>query len=98
MLSVFYTFAFTNSESIVLSQIDLSPDWQDWKPTDPITMLSPELDYEGIDMPEEPSKRGAIMERVRQLRDPAIYRENDDTYLLYSIAGEQGIAIARVLD
>ena len=91
-------FAFTSSESIVLSQIDLMPDWQDWKASNPVTMLAPEMGYEGTDMPEKPSKRGAIMERVRQLRDPAIYRENDDTYLLYSIAGEQGIALAKVLD
>ena len=36
------------------------------------------------------------MERVRQLRDPAIFRENGQTYLLYSVAGEQGIALARL--
>jgi len=29
---------------------------------------------------------------VRQLRDPAIYREAANTYLLYSVAGERGIA------
>lgn len=33
---------------------------------------------------------------VRQLRDPAILEEGTDRYLLYSVAGEQGIAIARL--
>jgi len=33
---------------------------------------------------------------VRQLRDPGIYRENGKTYLLYSVAGENGIAIAEL--
>jgi hypothetical protein len=33
---------------------------------------------------------------VRQLRDPAIFPENGKTYLLYSIAGENGIAIAEL--
>jgi hypothetical protein len=30
---------------------------------------------------------------VRQLRDPAIFEEDGRRYLLYSVAGEQGIAI-----
>ncbi len=34
------------------------------------------------------------MGKVRQLRDPVAYRDSADTYLLYSVAGEQGIAIA----
>jgi hypothetical protein len=33
---------------------------------------------------------------VRQLRDPAIFVEDDQAYLLYSAAGEQVIAIARL--
>jgi hypothetical protein len=34
---------------------------------------------------------------VRQLRDPGIYQEGNRTYLLYSVAGEQGIAIAEIV-
>ena len=33
---------------------------------------------------------------VNQLRDPAVYEEGNDVYLLYAVAGESGIAIARV--
>ena len=33
---------------------------------------------------------------VRQLRDPAIYEEDGSVYLLYSVAGEDGIAIAKL--
>jgi hypothetical protein len=33
---------------------------------------------------------------VHELRDPAIYEEDGRLYLLYSVAGEQGIAIARL--
>jgi hypothetical protein len=36
------------------------------------------------------------MERVRQLRDPALFEEEGRTYLLYSVAGESGIAIAEI--
>ena len=51
------------------------------------------------DLPLEPSQRGLTEVRVRQLRDPAISsRSNGETYLLYSVAGESGIAIARLHD
>jgi len=36
------------------------------------------------------------MEQVRQLRDPALLETDGRTYLLYSVAGESGIAIAEL--
>jgi len=33
---------------------------------------------------------------VNQLRDPAIFEEDDRVYLLYAVAGESGIAIAEI--
>ncbi len=56
-----------------------------------------ETEYEGAELPAAPSSRGIVTEKERQLRDPAIFREGDETYLLYAVAGEQGIAIARVV-
>ena len=96
-LSVFYTDAGDCPERILLSTIVLTPDWMEWRASKPVVILEPETDYEGADLPLEPSERGWSPERVRQLRDPGIYREGDETYLLYSVAGESGIAIARLL-
>ena len=96
-LSVLYTDAGDCPERILLSTIDLTPDWMEWRASEPVVILEPETDYEGADLPLEPSERGWSPERVRQLRDPGIYREGDETYLLYSVAGESGIAIARLL-
>ncbi len=59
-------------------------------------VLEPELAYEGADLPLEPCTGGLVKGRVRQLRDPAIYRAAANTYLLYSVAGERGIAIAEL--
>jgi hypothetical protein len=95
-LYVFFSQAGEQPERILLSTIDLSDDWRQWAATDPIEVLRPERDYEGADLPNEPSRRGYIDDRVNQLRDPAIYEENGKTYLLYSIAGESGIAIAEI--
>ena len=61
-----------------------------------IEVIRPELNYEGSDLPVEASRGGHIDERVHQLRDPAIFQEGDKTYLLYSVAGESGIAIAEI--
>jgi hypothetical protein len=95
-LSIYYSMVGEAPESIYQSSIDLTPDWMSWKPTDQQVMLRPELGYEGADLPNEPSQRGAIMEPVNQLRDPCIFEDGNNTYLLYSIAGEQGIALAKL--
>jgi len=93
-LSVFYTNAGDCPEHILLSTIDLTPDWHAWAASEPAVVLEPELAYEGGHLPRQPSKRGLVMEPVCQLRDPAIFCEDGQTYLLYSVAGEQGIAMA----
>jgi hypothetical protein len=95
ILTVYYSNAFDCPERILSSTIDISLDWMNWTNTEPEVILEPETDYEGAELPLEPSARGSVHERVRQLRDPGIYREGDETYLLYSVAGESGIAIAR---
>lgn len=95
-LIVFYTNVGDRPERILMSEIELLPDWTTWTATEPVTVLEPEYDWEGVNMPLEPSFRGTIMGPVRQLRDPAIFLEDGHTYLLYSVAGETGIAIAEL--
>ncbi|MCH7786068.1 MAG: hypothetical protein IIC22_01040 [Chloroflexi bacterium] len=97
VLNVFYTNAGDCPEQILHASIELTSDWMKWQESEATPVLQSETAYEGADMPLEPSSRGAIDEPVHQLRDPAIYREGDDTFLLYSVAGEQGIAIARLI-
>lgn len=95
-LSVFYTNAGDCPERILLSTIDLNLDWLHWTASKPLVVLEPECDYEGGDLPALPSIRGAANLPVCQLRDPAIFREDGRTYLLYSVAGEHGIAAAEI--
>jgi hypothetical protein len=95
-LTVFYSVAGDCPEHILAATIDLRPDWMAWQPSPPVSVLQPEKAYEGADLPLEPSRRGAIHERARQLRDPAIFEEDGRTYLLYSVAGENGLAIAEI--
>jgi hypothetical protein len=67
-----------------------------WRASDPEEVLSPTLEYEGGNLPLKPSEFSLAPEPVRQLRDPGIFRDGNRTYLLYSIAGESGIAIAEL--
>ncbi len=95
-LYVFWTRVGHVPERILLSTLDLLPDWMDWSETDPVEVLRPVRDWEGADASLEPSIRSLVRGHVNQLRDPAIYLEDDGTYLLYAVAGESGIAIAEV--
>ncbi|MEA5497927.1 glycoside hydrolase family protein [Limnoraphis robusta] len=95
-LIVFYSRIGDVPESILISYVDLTQNWTQWMPSEPILILEPEQDYEGLDLPIQPSQSGAAKGRVRQLRDPAVYQEDNKSYLLYSIAGESGIAVAEL--
>jgi hypothetical protein len=95
-LYVFWTQVGHTPERILLSTIDLSGDWKSWQETDATEILRPETDWEGADAPLEPSVRSVAYGHVNQLRDPAVYVEDDDVYLLYAVAGESGIAIAKL--
>jgi hypothetical protein len=97
-LSVYYTNAHDCPERILCAQIRLADDWMAWQPSEPLTVLEPETAYEGADLPLVPSERGWAPRPVRQVRDPGNYCEGGRTYLLYSMAGERGIAIAEILD
>lgn len=95
-LLVFYTRIGDAPERILLKEIDLSQDWVDWTPGNLIEVLQPETEYEGGNLAIEPSARGIVPVRARQLRDPGVFQSDDGLYLLYSVAGEYGIALARM--
>ncbi len=68
-----------------------------WQVHGPKTVVYPETDWEGGDLPITKSREGASHESVRQLQDPAYFCDKDGSeYLLYAVAGEKGIAIARL--
>lgn len=97
VLSVYFSRVGDRPESIMLAKVELVGDWTTWKLTPGITVLQPEMDWEGINFPNKVSDDGAQV-NVRQLRDPYIYREDAQTFLLYSVKGELGIAIADLID
>ncbi len=54
-LHVFWTRVGDAPEHLLHSTIELVDDWSDWTPSEPETLLLPELPWEGVDLPNEPS-------------------------------------------
>jgi hypothetical protein len=95
-LYVFWTQVGDAPECILLSKILLTEDWRSWQETEEIELLRPETEWEGAHLPIKPSVRGEAIKPVNEIRDPAIFKEEDKLWLLYTIAGESGIAIAEL--
>lgn len=84
-------------ERLLHATVDMRGDWRSWTASEPTTLLEPELDWEGADLPLAVSTMGTETERVRQLRDPCVFADIDGSrYLFYCGAGESGIGVARL--
>ncbi len=95
LLCVFYSRIGDVPERILLSTVDLGRPPTQWEASEPLEVIRPEHDYEGVNYPIEPSVPAGAT-GVHQLRDPGIFEENGRYYLFYSIAGEEGIAMAEL--
>jgi hypothetical protein len=95
-LHLFYTRIGDAPERIWQGTVDLNSDTSMWRVTNHRVVLAPEFAWEGADVPVRRSKPGIATGRENALRDPAIFEEDGETYLLYATAGEEGIAIARL--
>ena len=95
-LHVFWTQVGDVPERILHSTVELGGDWMAWRDSAATEVMRPERPWEGSDAPLAPSVRSVAYGHVNQLRDPAIFEENGELYLLYAVAGESGIAIARL--
>lgn len=90
---VFWTRVGDAPESILCSKLLINGNWRDWRLGPETEIHRPQKTWEGANQENLPSRYGAAMQPVNQLRDPAIYTEDGRVYLLYSVAGEQGIGI-----
>lgn len=95
-LQVFHSNIGDCPERILLSEIDLTRPWREWVAGEPAPILEPEMTWEGASLPLLPSRKGRARGELRELRDPAVFARNGRTWLLYTVAGESGIAIAEL--
>ena len=95
-LWVYYSSIGDAPERIRRARLALTPNWREWKVTVSEDVLRPEREWEGATLPVTASKAGAVKGRENALRDPAVFVDADGRrYLLYSVAGESGLAIAK---
>ena len=71
-------------------------DWHEWRLGPAKVLHKPQRNWEGCNEPLVPSSYGGIMQAAHEIRDPCIYCEDDRIFLLYSIRGEQGIALGEI--
>ncbi|MCD6288617.1 MAG: hypothetical protein J7M12_05830 [Candidatus Hydrogenedentes bacterium] len=98
-LQVFITRKEDYPERILMSTIDLSAgDFDKWDASwPPEELLSPELPWEGGDLPVAKSDSGPAPENVPELRDAHVFEDADGTlYLFYAGRGEDAIGLARL--
>jgi hypothetical protein len=70
---------------------------KDWEIIDNYKFKSPKYDWEGANQSLIPSKFGMALGFSNQLRDPCIFKEDNNLYMLYSYGGESGIAITKLI-
>jgi hypothetical protein len=97
-LYVFWSMVGYAPERILLSRVDLSAaDWNDWRATAAVDVLTPERPWEGSAVAVQSSLRGEMDSAARELRDPYVFRDDDgQLYLYYVGGGEKAIGVARL--
>lgn len=93
----FWTRIGDRPERILVSELHMRGDWRDWHLDEPRELHRAQRPWEGSDLPTEPSLPGGLMQPANQLRDPAIFVEDERVYLLYAIAGERGIGLGELV-
>jgi hypothetical protein len=97
-LCVYFTRIGDAPECILRSRINLNEPEQRWIATQPELVLRPERPWEGANLPIHPSKSGISRGLENAVRDPAVWRQDGRLFLLYTVAGEAGIAISELLE
>ena len=97
-LFVYFTRIGDAPECILRSRIDLEMPEEKWTAIRPELVLRPEASWEGATLPLRASKPGKSTACENAVRDPAIFLDDGRLFLLYSVAGEFGIAIAELVE
>ena len=90
---IFYSLIGEIQESIYCSVLDLS----NYNLNNTYKIIKPSLEYEGSNILKKKSIEGIELNYVNQVRDPAIFINKSEKYLLYSVSGEKGIALGKLI-
>ena len=85
-------------ECILHCRIELSDDPRDWSFGPVTTLLNPKEAWEGFGREPVKSSEGSAPGWIPELRDPCLFYDEGQLWLLYSGGGERGIGVAQVID
>lgn len=97
-LIVYYTKIGDMPERIFKSIVSLNQDLENLVAINESLVIFPSHEWEGSHLPLLPSKKGSSKRPENAIRDPAFFKDEGRSYLLYSIAGEYGIGIVELLE
>jgi len=83
-------------ERLLHCEVVPADDWADWRFGPVSDLLRPAAGWEGGDLPMRPSIMGTAMERLHELRDPALFTDDGQVYMAYCGGAESGLGIARI--
>ena len=100
-LFIFYTLVGDAPEQIYYCKLKLSENIEEWDVVSNHILTPPQFKFEGADSQLIPSNFGSATHRygqmnLNELRDPCVFEEGDDVYILYTFNGEAGIALGRL--
>lgn len=97
VIYVFFSSVTDNPEHIKVGELIINEKNNECSITNIKTIIEPELYYEHHNSEFIKSDYGGTNNFVRQLRDPYVFNDDKDTYILYTVCGEKGIAIAKII-
>ena len=97
IIYVFYSIVGDNPEHIKVGELIINEKNNNCNILNIKSIIKPELDYEHNNTQLIKSKYGGTKEFLRQLRDPYIIKDEKDIYILYTVCGEKGIAIVKII-
>ena len=101
ILYIFYTIVGDTPESIYYCKLKIDEDINNWEVISNHNLAKPQFYFEGAGSRMIPSMFGSATARyglmnLNELRDPCVFEDNGNLYLLYTFNGEAGIAMGRL--
>ena len=97
VIYVFFSSVTDNPEHIKVGELIINEKNNACSITNIKSIIEPELYYEHHNSEFIKSDYGGTNNFVRQLRDPYVFNDDKDIYILYTVCGEKGIAIAKII-
>ena len=95
-LFIYFSCVGHRPERILDTTVDLQRAPESWRARGVFEVLRPERDGEGATLPLAFSNGCISRTKVNELRRPAVFRDGNAAWLLYTTSGEHGLGLAKL--